>query len=406
MAPSNSYSSRSSWVVLGALAVGAFSIEMGCKGDTKDDEQNLSEEARDVIQGMLEDVWPLVVEPQLNAAAEAASALSDASDAWLAAEEAGTDFEAAQTSAQTAWVEAMTRWQQVEVMQLGPAGSSLKVTGGADIRDEIYSWPVTNECKVDQVTAKLQWTEDGFIDEALVNSKGLDALEVLLFSPRGENSCPTMVSINRDGVWDDLGVDGSAASRAGYAVLLADRVESDIERIRSGWEDGFANDLATAGEPTSSFETELLGVNAIFDALFYLETVVKDRKLGWPLGLTDCGQEDCSGEVESTIAGGSNDWLAANLTGFELLFTGGDEGLGMDDLLDSVGQAELAETVLTNVGTSLASAEGMTGGVGEVSSEELTGVHADLKGVTDLLKSDIATVLTLQVPSEAAGDND
>lgn len=406
MAHATQQSPRSSWMVLSALALGSFVFEAGCAtSDDGDESQSLSEETRDVIKGMLEDVWPLVMEPQLDSTSDAASTLSGAVEAWLTAEEADADTEAAQSAAQNAWSQTMAQWQRMEVMQLGPSASSVKAVGGSDIRDEIYSWPVTNECKVDQVTAKLDWSESGFLDDALINSKGLDALEVLLFSERGVNSCSSMVSINRDGIWDELGEDGTAEARAGYAVVLANRVESDIERIRTGWTDGFADDLATAGEATSSFETELLGVNAIFDALFYLETVTKDRKMGWPLGLTDCGQDDCTTEIESPMAGGSSDWLAANLAGFEALFSG-SEGFGMDDLLDSIGQAETATTVLENATTAMESAEGMSGDIGSVSNDELAGVHADLKGVTDLLKSDVATLLTLQVPSEAAGDND
>ena len=36
-------------------------------------------------------------------------------------------------------------------MQLGPAGSSLSAVAGADIRDEIYSWPTINPCRIDAV---------------------------------------------------------------------------------------------------------------------------------------------------------------------------------------------------------------------------------------------------------------
>ena len=36
----------------------------------------------------------------------------------------------------------------------------------------------------------------------------------------------------------------------------------------------------------------------------------------------------------------------------------------------------------------------------------LDAAHEAIKEVTDLLKIDIATVLSLEVPSEAAGDND
>ena len=80
------------------------------------------------------------------------------------------------------------------------------------------------------------------------------------------------------------------------------------------------------------------GVNAIYDGLFYLETFVKDRKLGWPLDCA-CGEEDCTDKVESVMAGKSNEWLAANLAGFRTLYSAvvdGEQGIGMYDLLVSV----------------------------------------------------------------------
>ena len=37
---------------------------------------------------------------------------------------------------------------------------------------------------------------------------------------------------------------------------------------------------------------------------------------------------------------------------------------------------------------------------------DVEALHAAVKRVADALKGDIATVLTLQIPAEAAGDND
>jgi hypothetical protein len=91
-------------MVLSALALGSFVFEAGCAtSDDGDESQSLSEETRDVIKGMLEDVWPLVMEPQLDSTSDAASTLSGAVEAWLTAEEADADTEAAQSAAQNAW---------------------------------------------------------------------------------------------------------------------------------------------------------------------------------------------------------------------------------------------------------------------------------------------------------------
>jgi hypothetical protein len=394
----------SSWIFLATLALVAGSFDAGCEA-SKQPVHGLSEEAKAAIRHMLDDVWPEVVAPQLSQSAEAVADMNEALSAWATAELEDGDSETARLSAQGAWVTALQHWQAAEVMQLGPAGSSLTVLGGSDIRDEIYSWPLTNACKVDQVTASYESEADDFFESALVNSKGFDALETLLFSAPGSNDCSESVDINASGTWDALGPEATQLARAQYAARLGDHIAIDIARIESGWTEGFAEDLAGAGDEGSPFETQIEGVNAIFDALFYLETVTKDRKLGWPLGLTDCGQSSCTDQVETTTAGGSQLWLTANLRGFHLLFTGGN-GVGMNDLLEIIGHGDTTEALLDALEQATATTDALDTGLDLVETSALEMAHADVGAITALLKSDVATALTLRIPSEAAGDND
>lgn len=400
MALPTQHKPSSSWGVLAALAVTVVAIEFGCgAGETT---ESLPEEVRDTVIVMLADVWPEVVQRQLTEAKDAAETLQTAASQW-AAESSSADN---RTAMQTAWKEAMTAWQAADTMQIGAAGSSLKVIGGQDIRDEIYSWPLTNRCLVDQRTARLEFESETFFEDTLVNSYGFDALEVLLFSTPDEHSCPSQVLT--DSLWEGLGAAGVAQARADYAVVVSDHILDDITRIEMDWEDSFGEDLASAGEGDSSFTSDLAGVNTIFDALFYLETTVKDKKLGWPLGLSDCGVDDCSTKIETPIAGGSQLWIAANLAGFRSLYTGG-ESLGMYDLLVAVGEQSLADEVLLKVDEADLAVAALQGPLDEASLSDpdaLLAAHAAVKHITDLLKSDVAAVLTLQIPLEAAGDND
>lgn len=390
--------SRRTWTALAGLALIGLGIEAGCAPDQSDKDQ-LSDEARDALQGMLEDAWPEVISLHLDAARAATVSLTDATTAW-SAEPTSSD---ARTEAQTAWRTALAAWQEAELMQLGPAGDSLKVVGGESLRDEIYSWPLTNPCIVDQRTVRGEYAEAGFFDDVLVNSTGFDALETLLFSEPNTHVCPSQVLKDRD--WEALGAEGIAQARADYAGVLADQIIVNIDTIVSGWENGFGADLASAGTEGSTFPAQLEAANAIYDALFYLETRVKDRKLGWPLGLKPCGEDSCMDEIETPLSGDSPTWLASNLVGFRALFTGGD-GLGMTDLLASVGHEDLANEVIANLDEADAAVAEIDASFDTVDSGKLAAAHAAVKKVTDLLKSDIATVLTLQVPSEAAGDND
>ena len=401
MAKIDNPNTASSWSALAVLALSVVAIEFGCSTST-DKTEPLPEDLRDALVGMLEDVWPEVVQKQLSVAKDAANTLHFSAIEWSEQSISEDHREAAQM----AWFEAMTAWAAAESMQLGAAGSSLDVVGGKDIRDEIYSWPLTNRCLVDQRTVRLEFEADSFFEDTLINSYGFDALETLLFSTPAEHSCPSQVL--SASLWEDLGEDGVAQARADYAVVVSSHVIDDINRIETDWNNRFNTDISTAGQEGSSFESEYAGVNAVFDALFYLETQVKDKKLSWPLGLNDCGVDDCTTKVETPIAGGSHLWIAANLEGFRSLYTGG-EGLGLYDLLIAVDEQALADEVLTNLDLADQALAALTDPLDEAvvsDPDALAEAHTAVKNVTDLLKSDIAAVLMLQIPQEAAGDND
>ena len=415
---------RSSWWALSALALGAFAVPVGCedfggKVDATAEEEDeaeawqeeLPEEARDALTGLLEDAWPEAIAPTLERAQNAADALAIAAADWLSAIESDGDSDAARASAQDQWVLLMGAWQEAEVMQIGPAASSLSAVAGEDLRDEVYSWTTVNPCRVDQETVEAGWLESDFYAANLVNVYGIDALETVLFSDDEENSCPPQVPPNSNDAWSALGPDGVAAKRAEFAIALAEHVSGNIGTIRAEWDsDGgdFGGKLARAGKRQSPYDSQQQALNAVFDALFYMETRTKDRKLAWPLGKKDCGLEDCTTEGESLIAGMSHLWIRSNLTGFRTLFTGG-EVLGMEDLLISVDQEELANDMVVALDAADAAAAALDMPLEQAIEDDVAGINNlfdATREVTTLLKRDIATVLSLQIPQEAAGDND
>ena len=146
----------------------------------------------------------------------------------------------------------------------------------------------------------------------------------------------------------------------------------------------------------------------MFDALFYIESSTKDRKLALPLGLTDCAADRCLEDVEAWHSGMGAPAIAANLRGFRALFTGGDS-VGMDDLLIELGEEALVTEVLADVDVAIGLADAIEVPLQDAIVEQpadVEALHAAVKRVADALKGDIATVLTLQIPAEAAGDND
>jgi len=398
-----------SWAALCALTLGAAATQpSGCAEDAGELSKH-SAEVGEVLAQVLEDTWPEVVSPALAESRQAAEALVAATDAWAAALKAGDEGSTEREAAQQAWRVTMGSWQQMELMQIGPAGASLTAVGGQDLRDEIYSWPTTNPCRVDQETAEEDWDSSDFFELNLVNVIGLDAMEGLLFGSLIDNACPPQVPPNSDDAWETLGETGVALNKARYASVLGTQILSQLDAIEAGWtQGGFAADLAGAGSPESPFPTQEDGLNAIFDALFYLELATKDRKLAWPLGLKDCGLDDCTGMIESPLSGESYQHIARNLTGFEALYTGG-EGAGLSDLMIAIGQTQIHLDLTEALSSAQTQATELELPLDEAITDDpdaVQALHDGVKAVTDVLKNDLATMLMLQVPSEAAGDND
>jgi len=385
-----------SWALLGAL--GLFALRPACDLGPPDAEPFDS-------AGMLRSLGETVILPTLQDARAEALLLQVAANDWATA----PDDVDALANVRGRWTSAMLSWQRAELMQVGPAGASVDTLGGQDLRDEVYSWPTLNPCRVDQELVAANHASADWAQGNLVNVYGLDALEYLLWHP-GDNDCPPQVDINADGTWDALGDAGVLAARADYARSLADLLIDQVDAIITAWdpEQGdFVGQLA--GDPGSVYGTEVEALNAVFDALFYLELKTKDKKLGVPAGLCDeCADTPDPEAVESPWARVSVEEIAANLDGFEELFSGGD-GLGFDDLLASIEQEDLADAILGATANAQAAAAAFEGPLVDRVTDDLDAVlalHAAVKAVTDLLKGDLATILVLQLPAEAGGDND
>jgi predicted lipoprotein len=396
-----------SWALLGGLSIAAALQPVACSGDG-DTPETLAD--CPIVEEMLADVGPEVVIPALEHFQSELSILETALLAYQQALEVGEDPAEAIALAQESWVESMLVWQELEMMQIGPQASSLMAVGGEDLRDEIYSWPSSvNPCRVDQVTADQSYLADDFFTANLVNAYGLDALGHVLFADF-DCACPGQVDPMANGAWDALGEDGIRLQRMAFAEVLLSHLSSQASELIDAWDpDGgdFSGKLArtSEGTPYSSNEEAL---SAVFDALFYLEIHTKDLKLGVPLGLIDCDEERCPEDVEHLLSQASLTMVEANLRGFRSLFNGGD-GVGLDDVLESVGHGDLAEEISANLDEALLALWAIEGPLSTAIEEDPTQVetlYAKVLQITDVLEGDLATVLSLQVPEEAAGDND
>ncbi|MCC6994252.1 MAG: imelysin family protein [Deltaproteobacteria bacterium] len=319
-----------------------------------------------------------------------------------------------QGSARAALRTAFASWQENEVLQFGPA-APLAVAGGQELRDQIYSWPLVSRCAVEETLVSQAYAQPGF-SSAVVNRRGLAALEVLLFHDGADTACGPTSPIVSSGSWAALGDSERASRRRAYALAAAADVRARAAALVSAWSPGqgdFARRLASAGPGNPTYPTTQAALNAVSDALFYVEAVSKDLKLAPAIGLRDCAVAPCPELLESQYGGLGKANLAANLRGFRRISEGCGAsygGLGFDDLLSAVGGGAVAASLHTRV----LAAEAALAAVDEpdlaaalaADPQSVRAVYDAFKALSDVMKTDLVSVLDLELPASVEGDND
>jgi len=324
----------------------------------------------------------------------------------------GGDGEAAalETSRQ-AWRDAMVSWQRAEVMLFGPAAMNENT-----LRDRVYSWPLVSSCAVDQDVNEKRLDSGFDISTRLTNRRGLDALEYLLFADSLEHTCPSQAAPEG---WAGLADDERRAARCAYAADATADLAVQSQTIIDAWAPEAGNYLADfvgAGTEGSSFDSAQEAINVVSDALFYVDDEIKDMKLGATTGITDnsCNtpQAPCFDDLESPYANHSLENLIANMEGVQLVFLSGapgQDGVGFDDFLTALNAGDLATSMAGELESALTLAGELSGTLRSSLEDDYDGVvavHSAIKVFNDDLKTQFLTILGLDIPEAAAGDND
>ncbi|MEM7437628.1 MAG: imelysin family protein, partial [Myxococcota bacterium] len=327
---------------------------------------------------------------------------------------AAVDGSGTREMAQAAWRQAMMAWERVELMQVGPAGSSLDVMGGQSLRAFIYTWPTLNLCLVDQLTVGDDYADPDALDAIAGTPRGLGAIEYLLFNESPANNCTEVNQINSEGTWNALSSE-IPARRLAYAAALAELVGRSAQQLVASWDpagDGFIEEFTDPGRSGAVYGSAQEGLNAMSDAMFYLDKETKDMKLAQPVGITGCDTPPCLDLLESRWAFQTTENIASNLTAFQSLFLGGAAGtdaLGYDDLLVEMGAPDVAADMEQAIAAAIVATQAIPGALGDAVVDDPDAVfaaHAAVRAVTDVLKADFLSVLDLEAPARAAGDND
>jgi len=324
---------------------------------------------------------------------------------------------AAMLLAQQNWQDTMSIWQQAEVMQMGPL-----IENESELRNRIYSWPAYSYCGIDQDVA---YFEDGVVNldpnkpydiKARTSTRrGLFAVQRLLFNDDYNHACTTANDALSD--WNSRTIQERKVARCQFAQEVSKDLVDNSQELLSQWlgESGYASELKNAGQPGNSFESTHKAVNVITDAMFYTDSIVKDKKLAVPLGkfANSCGFEVCADDVESYDSGFSLDNIKANLVAFEKMFLGNLQGeaalTGFDDFLIEEGASETNDIMIQGINDAKNAAAQIetdlkTALISE--NEKVEHAHAKVKDITDQLKNDFINKLALELPKSSAGDND
>jgi predicted lipoprotein len=246
-----------------------------------------------------------------------------------------------------------------------------------------------------------RFDEPGWVEDRVVHQ--------LLFPADDENHCPPQVDINANGTWAALSASELHARRLDYAAALAQRLADDAADLHTAWDPAggdFAGALARAGD-NAPYTSPQEGVQAVFDGLFFTMFRVVRLKLDAPMGLGTCAT-DCAGLAESTLAGGSTAWLTLNLAAVRAMLEGGD-GVGLLDLATTAGHDDVVAAVEAALADAEAAAAAVTADVPVAITDDaadLEALRAALEHLKEAIEDDLRAALTLQIPSEAAGDND
>jgi predicted lipoprotein len=325
--------------------------------------------------------------------------------------------EASRTAAQRAWVAANARWQRAELFRFGPAAARME-PGGQNLRAQIYSFPSFDRCLVDEQTVRRSYAERAFSQSA-EGGRGLAALEYLLFFELPENGCSPIATINDSKQWQALASmpQELRTRRAEYAARVAEELSPPTGALLDAWDPTKGNftQIFSAPAPGAVYPTEQEAINALGHALYYIDRELKDLKLGRLLpGITEDCRSGCADRAEARFAQVSTDNLAQNLAAFRALFEGcgdGNQGLGFDDALRALGPAgeRLADRMLVALGGAEQAVRELSpplelAVVQDVARVET--VYRAVKQLTDLLKTELITLLDIELPMSAPTDND
>ena len=412
-----------------ASVISASFLLSGCVGDS--DDSNSTDFSAAETQNMIVNITDNVIIPNLNAAQSAANDLaSDTGDLAAYCQAIGTAAEdSTLNSAKQSWANTMDAWQRAQLSFVLPVSDS---NNNAELVRKVLAYAENSitPCAIDRRVVIVQ--NDGFNADQLQNNfRGLDAIDYLLFNTDLDHQCTstdaeTVALMN---TWDAQTDTDKKIWRCELALHLAGDISGAVQQFSTQWADDGDNFRSKFINPSN----EHLAIEALSDAIFFLDTTLKDIKIGYTLNLAgNCpgtnGLEACPTRVESRFSNRSLENVKTNLEAFLELYKGKD-GQGFDDYIIAKGHPDIAQEFIDETQAAIDHIDTIEGTLSDEVARIVTTDDAAactnaaanpdspsdfpscalfglVKRVTDDLKDRFVAIVEVEIPDRAQSDND
>ena len=326
-------------------------------------------------------------------------------------------------AARNGWKQLMQVVQANDMHILGPAAKNKQ-----DLRNRIHgyylggpsldSFDEFSSCGTDVLVVKAN---DGSreVADSNINTRGMIALEYLLFNEDLSHSCGSGVSAVAG--WNGLSDAARKSQRYDLALKIAQDIALNAAKIQDEWS-GYRAEFIDPDESGTNFQL-------LTDSMFYFEKYTKSAKLAAVIGQDRlCVEDLCPKFIESQYSETSLSNIKANAEQFLAVFDS-----GLDNLADESDSefSSLFKGLITDVVTKIEELEASAGPTSlkaHVSSIEANGainacgnafanpdsegdpqictLAGKMKKVTDKLKIEFVTYLGVSLPEAAQGDTD
>ena len=289
-----------------------------------------------------------------------------------------------------AWRETAEAWQEIAHFNM-----DLRLTS---IHNQVYK-PPANYDFIDDILNGDDEISEAFVDGIGSTSKGLDALEYLIFDP---DKTPTEI-VN---AFADEG-------RRQFALALAQNIERKAGEIRDYWSpDGrkYADRFVKADQEGGAVQGT---INMLANKIFISLQTDLEMWLGEPSGIALDGEPHPE-LVESPFGRHSLQHIAHRLIGLHRLFNGGtiENHLGFDDYLDFLGAeydgGTLSDAINQRFAIALISIDAIDEPLALAvinAPDDIAALYEDLRQLQILLRADMKSHLSILITlSDRDGD--